>query len=220
MDKKIFIALTMCAVLAASCGGNSAAPEPTQEQRDSITYAATGEIAGHGYVDLGLSVKWATCNIGATTYSDYGDFYAWGEVETKDDYTDDNCSTYKVYFTDITGDPQHDAATAAWGEGWRLPTKDELYALQDSCEWTWTQVGEATGYKVTGPSGASIFLPAAGCMNSTDHNYEFDGGYYWSGTTEDAIFLQQAHGLGFNNEKQTTEGTGRGYGQTIRAVAN
>ena len=214
----MFGTVVMCCMLWTACGGGPKEPVLTAEQQDSLTYAATGEAGGHATVDLGLSVVWAQVNLGGERVGDYGDFYAWGEVGVKEDYTDETCSTYRVYFTRIEGDASHDAAAAAWGEGWRLPTKEEMLELVDSCEWTWTAIGETTGYRVTGPSGASIFLPAAGCMNSTDHNYEFDGGYYWTGTTEDAIFLQQAHGLGFNCEKQSVEGTGRGYGQSVRAV--
>ena len=68
----------------------------------------------HGYVDLGLSVKWATCNVGATSPEDYGHYFAWGEISPKDEYTDDNCSTCGKQMSDIAGNAQYDAATANW----------------------------------------------------------------------------------------------------------
>ena len=86
-------------------------------------------INGHEYVDLGLSVKWATCNIGAETPWDYGDYFAWGETEPKDDYSSGNCLTYGIELPDISGDPEYDAARAGWGGTWRMPTGTEMDEL-------------------------------------------------------------------------------------------
>ena len=103
----------------------------------------SGHHNGHEWVDLGLSVKWATCNIGADNPEDYGDYFAWGETETKSEYTDANCKTIKKqsFFAkwfnfgrsdnntnvenlpdDISGNAQYDAARANWGGSWRMPT--------------------------------------------------------------------------------------------------
>ncbi len=81
-------------------------------------------------VDLGLSVKWATCNVGATTPEEYGDYFAWGETTTRETYTEE---TYNVSMNDISGNAQYDAATANWGGDWRMPTYDELNELINSC---------------------------------------------------------------------------------------
>ncbi len=142
----------------------------------------TGYINGHGYVDLGLSVKWATCNVGASSPSDYGDYYAWGETSTKSEYTEENSKTYGRSMGSIAGNPAYDVARANWGGTWRLPTRDEIDELVDECEWTWTAQGGHNGYKVTGPNGNSIFLPAAGWRNGTSLGYAGEYGGFWSAT--------------------------------------
>ena len=98
-----------------------------------FTSCTTSELNGHEWVDLGLSVRWATCNVGASVPSGYGDYYAWGEIETKMEYTEENSVTYGVELDDISGNPQYDVATANWGEGWRMPTEQELDELTDKC---------------------------------------------------------------------------------------
>lgn len=137
---------------------------------------------GHEYVDLGLSVKWATCNIGATKPEEYGDFIAWGEIEPKGEYTffsyfdtADLGRTFRYYQFGVNGhqklDPEDDAAHERWGKNWRLPTSKEQDELRMKCTWKWTQINDVNGYEVTGPNGNSIFLPAAG--------YRYDNMYYW-----------------------------------------
>ncbi len=123
----------------------------------------SGTVNGHEYVDLGLSVKWATCNVGASSVSDYGDYYAWGETETKSNYDEDNSVMLGKDSGDISGNADYDAARANWGGAWRLPTEAEIRELVDKCQWEWTTIEGHSGYKVTGPNGNSIFLPAAGC---------------------------------------------------------
>ena len=92
---------------------------------------------GHEYVDLGLpsGLKWATCNVGASKPEDFGNYYAWGETSPKDEYTEDNCSTYEKQINDISGNAQYDAARANWGGKWRLPTKSEMQELRYKCTW-------------------------------------------------------------------------------------
>ena len=141
-----------------------------------------GKHEGHGYVDLGLSVKWATCNVGATSPEDYGHYFAWGETSPMDEYTDDNCSTYGKQMGDIAGDAQYDAATANWGGDWRMPTEAEMQELLNNCTWEWINTNGVNGYKVTGPSGASIFLPAAGCRYGSSLDHAGSYGRYWSST--------------------------------------
>ena len=139
----------------------------------------TGYHEGHGYVDLGLpsGLKWATCNVGASNSSDYGDYFAWGKTSPK---STDVCDYHKVW-GDISGNPSLDAAAAKWGGGWRMPTKAEFQELIDNCTWTWTTHGGHHGYKVTGPNGNSIFLPAAGWLDDGRSNIQPDiRGSYWS----------------------------------------
>ena len=120
-------------------------------------------IYAHDWVDLGLSVKWATCNIGAASPEDYGDYFAWGETTPKSSYTSDTSKTRNKHIEDIKGNPQYDAARANWGGAWRLPTKVECEELIDQCVWEWFSQGGHNGSRVTSKiNGNSIFLPASG----------------------------------------------------------
>ena len=120
-------------------------------------------INGHEYVDLGLSVKWATCNIGANKPEDSGDYFAWGETKTKSEYFHENSTTCgKENYTFL------DAAVENWGSTWRLPTRAECQELCDSCIWQWTNINGQNGYNVISmKNGNSIFLPAAGSFNGS-----------------------------------------------------
>lgn len=138
------------------------------------------------YVDLGLSVKWATCNIGASKYNtvSYGDFFAWGETETryafdKNYYLEPKQGHYYDGNLSVL-EPSDDAATVLWGKEWRLPTKEEFQELIDFCQWEWTEVYDHWGYKVTGPNGNIIFLPVGGMKTDNRWLYYNDGLYYWT----------------------------------------
>lgn len=125
------------------------------------------------YVDLGLSVKWAKCNLGASAPEKAGDYYSWSEVKTKSSYWQSNYAycddpVYQnVYFysnplSNISGERRYDAATATLGAGWRMPTRNEAIELIYNCNWEQTTVNDIRGYKVTGPNGRSIFIPETG----------------------------------------------------------
>jgi hypothetical protein len=171
---------------------------------DSISMIApeenVGSHNGHEYVDLGLSVKWATCNVGATKPEEYGDYFAWGETQPKSTY---NLSNYKYYnyssssltkyctnssYGTVDNKTQlelsDDAARANWGGSWRVPTKEEQKELLEKCTWTWTTQNGVYGYKVTskksGYTNKSIFLPAAGCRSGSSLSEAGYGGYAWS----------------------------------------
>lgn len=136
----------------------------------------------HDFVDLGLpsGLKWATCNVGANSSEEYGDYFAWGETEPKDDYSYYNYkhgSGEYCIFTKYTIeeeyscngidnkyilDPEDDAAYVNWGPGWRMPTEGDLRELYDKCGWEVTTKNGICGYRVTGPNDKTIFLPAAG----------------------------------------------------------
>ena len=132
---------------------SSSSPKPSD---------ATGKINGYEYVDLGLSVKWATCNVGAASPSDVGDYFAWGETIPKSEYTIENCETYKKRMKNITGIARYDAARANLGGTWRIPTKTEMRELSDKCKWNWTSMNGRYGFLITAPNGKSIFLPSTG----------------------------------------------------------
>lgn len=159
------------------------------------------------YVDLGLSVKWATFNVGATKPEEYGDYFAWGETQPKSDYS---WSTYKYCkgsddtmtkycndsdygyngFTDnkTVLDLEDDAAHVNWGGSWRMPTKEEQDELRNNCTWTWYDEGNlefngVAGYKVQskkdGYTAEWVFLPATGYCGGSGLN-DVGYGYYWS----------------------------------------
>ena len=137
----------------------------------------TGEINGHAYVDLGLSVKWATCNVGANSPEEYGQYFAWGETSPKTVFTEENSLTNKKHMEDFSGDEQYDAAAANWGGGWRMATSDEYTELINDCTWV---LVENEGYKVTGPNGNSIFIPTSGFYNGS--SLDNSGTFSWSST--------------------------------------
>ena len=153
----------------------------------SSNYVANNKINGHEYVDLGLSVKWATCNVGANKPEDYGNYYAWGETSTKSSYTFDNSKTFGKTMNDISGNAQYDAATANWGGSWRMPTEEELSELVDLCTWVWITQNGVNGNKVIGLNGNSIFLPAAGFRVGSSFSRAGEYGDYWGSTPEGEI---------------------------------
>jgi len=125
-------------------------------------------VSAGAVVDLGLSVYWCSCNVGAESPEEYGDYYAWGETKPKSSYRRENYSYYNTEtetYTDIgenISGTEYDAATVNLGSDWRMPTKDEMQELLDKCTWEWTQINNINGYKVTAGNGNSIFIPAAG----------------------------------------------------------
>lgn len=138
-------------------------------------------------IDLGLSVKWASFNLGATSAEKYGNFYAWGETATKNSFTWANyqhasgtSATVKDIGTDISG-TSYDAATTLWGSDWRMPTKTELSELLEKCTFTAATVNGVNGYNVKGPSGKTIFMPLAGCSYDGKNYGSGSYTYYWSG---------------------------------------
>ena len=189
---------------------------------DMEYYPLTWEdyINSHEYVDLGLpsGLLWATCNVGATTPEEYGDYFAWGETSPKDEYTEGNCSTYGKEMSDIAGDAQYDAATANWGGRWRMPTYDEMNELRKNCTWKWTTQNGVNGYKVTGPSGASIFLPAAGYRYGSSLNLAGSDGYYWSSMPYEGNG-GLAYYLRINSDYHNRIHEGRGNGLSVRPVS-
>lgn len=177
-------------------------------------------INGYEYVDLGLpsGLKWAVHNVGASAAEDYGDYYAWGEIETKDSYTQQNSVTYGMPMEDISGDSQYDVARALWGETWRLPTREEQKELLDNCTWEWTSQNGVNGYLVTGSNGNSIFLPAAGYKENSSHTEVGEYGYYWSSTPQSNSNLG-AYYLYMSESSKLSYYYARVAGQSVRAVS-
>lgn len=174
-------------------GGNADVRNITQV--DSITFHPADELTddrGADYVDLGLSVKWSSCNLGAAAPEGYGDYYAWGETAPKTSYTWTsyrwtNASNPAITFTKYNSEDARevlegsdDAATANWGLNWRIPTEDEWQELSEKCEWTWTTRNGIWGFEIRGGNGNSIFIPAAGYRYGDELCDAGRYGSYWS----------------------------------------
>ena len=177
-------------------------------------------INGHEYVDLGLpsGLKWATCNVGADSPEEFGDYYAWGETYTKDGYDEDNCGLWDVEMEDIGGNPEYDVATSEWGDDWRLPTKEDFNELVEECEWKWMKKKGVYGMRVKGPNGNSIFLPAAGYRYGTTLDHDGDYGSYLSSSPYESN-SNYAYDLFFYSGTQTVYWFNRDYGRSVRPVS-
>lgn len=202
---------------------------------ENTTLVARFEKTKYEAIDLGLpsGTKWANMNVGASAPEDYGGYYAWGETEEKDDYF---WSTYKwcngsydtqtKYCTNSSYgtvdnktvlDPQDDVAHVKWGGTWRMPTLDEQKELLNNCTWTWITQNGVNGYKVTGPNGNSIFLPAAGYRYGSEvYNRGSYGGYWSSSLGSD--YSDSAYHLDFNSGYHGWNDYGRYKGQSVRPV--
>lgn len=192
-------------------------------------------------VDLGLSVKWATFNVGASKPEEYGYYYAWGETDPKTDYS---WSTYKWCngsyttltkycnessngnngYTDTktTLDPDDDVAHVKWGGDWRMPTKDEFTELLNNCTWTWITLNGVKGYRVTsnksGYTDRSIFLPTAGYRFDWYLSYVGSYGRYWSSSLYTYYPTFRAWIVGFDSGHYGTDCYDRHYGLSVRPV--
>ena len=193
-------------------------PKPKPKPQPKPSKPTTGSHNGYEWVDLGLSVKWATCNVGASSPSDYGDHYAWGETSTTSSYDADNSNTYRKSMGNIGGNSSYDVARYRWGGSWRLPTKAELEELETKCTWTWTTQGGHNGYKVTGKNGKSIFLPAAGYRYDTTLKAVGEVGSCWSSTPYESNTIS-AYYLNFNPYRDYyVDWLYRYFGRSVRPV--
>ena len=181
----------------------------------STPKSTTPSSGGHEYVDLGLSVKWATCNVGASKPEDYGDYFAWGETKPKKSYSSSNYS----YTSNPTNLPlSADAARANWGGSWRMPTKAEQDELREQCTWTLTTQKGVNGYMVTSKkNGKSIFLPAAGYRGGSSLSFAGSHGFYWSSSLNTGI-TSYAYYLDFFSSYVGWDYFGRDKGRSVRPV--
>ena len=211
---------------------------------DGVSVTVTGHVDGtaatgdHAFVDLGLpsGLLWATCNVGADTPEGYGDYFAWGETQPKDIY---NWSTYQYCmgdyntltkycnspyygYNDFTDNlttllPEDDAATANWGNEWRMPTKEEWQELYQNTTHTWTTQNGVNGRLFTAPNGNSLFLPAAGCRSGSNLYDVVSLGLYWSSSLLTDL-PSQAWYFNFNSYYKVMGSLDRDYGLSVRAV--
>ena len=227
---------------AADCNGDSQVN--IADITDLIDYLLIGSWPQNpepteDYVDLGLpsGTLWATHNVGATNPEDYGDYFAWGETETKEIFTGNtykwvNVVNGKMYYTKYNTksdigtvddktelDLEDDAAYVNWGSEWRMPSREQVDELIDNCTWEWTEFNGVIGELFTGPNGKTIFLPAAG-----DSKYYGVGSYgcYWSRSiwfvAPNHYFPQNANDIYFTSEYAFSNCISRTAGCTVRPV--
>ena len=193
----------------------SVASQSTHQSQSVLAPSQPMMHNGHEYVDLGLSVKWATCNVGANKPEEAGDYFAWGETEPKNKYKK---STYSYKETPMTLPFSNDAAHANWGGDWRMPTKEEQEELLTKCSWTWTTQNGVKGYKVTSKSnGNSIFLPTTGSCDGSSCYAVGSYGYYWSSSLR-MDYPGSAYNLYFDPNYVDWLGNGRYFGFSVRPV--
>ena len=221
------------ALSSAMSGGVEAFQTLGRQQSSSDN----GTENGHAYVDLGLSVKWATCNVGASKPEEYGDYFAWGETEPKDYYgwssykwcngssysltKYNNNSSYGSVDNKTTFELSDDAARANWGGSWRMPTQAEQNELRENCTWTWTTQNGVYGYKVaskkSGYTNKFIFLPAAGYRDDSSLGLAGSYGYYWSSSLN-TDSPGRAWGVGFASDYVSRYDSSRYCGFSLRPV--
>ncbi len=195
---------------------------------------------GHEYVDLGLpsGTLWATCNVGATNSENYGDYFAWGEVETKSNYDSYLVGDYKWGIENRSESPNYgmtkynqtdeknvlesadDAANANWGGAWRMPTSTEQQELLNECSWTWTTLNEINGYNIVGKNNNSIFLPAAGQYIYSNIKNIGTSAYYWSSSIYTDYLYYAAYGITFGLSESRLNGIHRFVGCSVRPVVS
>ena len=221
------IMLTIAIVCTTGCKKNN---EPNN-----------GTYNGHDYIDLGLpsGTLWATCNVGADNPEDYGDYFAWGETQSKTIYNwsayiycngDYNqltkyCSQSDFGFDGFTDDlktlqTSDDAATVNWGEGWRTPTYNEWVELLKYCSHTWMTRNAMKGCLFTARNGNSIFLPAASSRMDDEFRVIGDDGSYWSSSLNKS-YPDGAKGFKFIisfDDCDLYDDLSRSSGRSVRAV--
>lgn len=237
MKKFFFLAVILLPLAIVSCSKNDSKGEESNSN--------SGKIKA---VDLGLSVKWASANIGASSPWDFGDYYAWGETTPKLNYSTNTYKWYdsynsydnywevswinKYYYSPYNGihgeidrktvlDPEDDVAHVKLGGKWRMPTMDEMYELvftRYKANYEWTW---NKGWNITYlENGNSIFLPASGSIEGTINNTVGYGGYcYWTSSLYED-FSECAYVLGFNNSRVEVNNMLREEGRSIRAVCD
>jgi hypothetical protein len=220
-----------------SCGDDD-------DSSDSELRHTSKKVDGHTFVDLGLPSGrlWATCNVGASSPAEYGDYFAWGETSAKSEY---NWLTYKwcngASYDDMTKyctvagfgyngftdnnsllDAADDAATANWGGLCHTPTQTEFYELRDYCIWQWVSSykGENVSgyYVISKQNGNYIFLPAAGYRLAGNVYNQGTYGCYWTANLRKG-YSNYACDLFFHSGDADVSYYGyREYGFTVRPV--
>lgn len=191
------------------------------------------EVNGYKFVDLGLpsGLLWARTNVGASSDFEDGDYFAWGEIEPKENYSWDtykwgdapsNMTKYNTQDNLTILDSDDDVATGKWGEGCRIPSSAEFTELRENCDWSWQEDYQgASGYLVTGCNGNSIFFPASGYFDGGEINSHGVYGRYWANSVVfSGVRSISANCLYFSASTASSTNTQRRYsGLPVRPVA-
>jgi len=185
-------------------------------------------------VDLGLpsGILWASCNVGANAPEEFGDYYAWGETETRQSFkreeylhikpNQENVMALKRVFTDLGKDiagTKYDVATQKMGETWKMPSLGQFQELEQNCIWEWTELNGVKGYKITSKTNSNwIFLPAAGSKASQRTSNIGVYGLYWSSTSGYSGPSDACNLLIEQNSDRRRQTSLRSMGYTVRAV--
>ena len=233
--KVVAVAAGSCTITCSATDGSGV----KAECQVTVLNGNSGTLDGHDYVDLGLpsGTLWATCNVGASSPEEYGDYFAWGETEPKSSYSwrdykycgflfdalTKYCtnSSYGIVDNKIELEPSDDAATANWGSNWQMPSREQCAELINSnyTTITWTTLNGKYGRKITSKSnGNSIFLPAAGWRDDTSLSSAGSSGCYWSRSLDTSRTSYNACNLYFYSSSISTYNNFRYYGQSVRPV--
>lgn len=207
--------------MLTSCGGDD---EPSSGGDTGGGGGGSQSSDKHEWVDLGLSsgTLWATMNVGASKPEDNGDYFAWGETSSKQDYSvasykwyNNVTRKYTKYNPEVDNktelEPSDDAAYVNWGSKWRMPTKAQFDELRAECTWQWT----GHGYLLTSKKNSkTLFLPAAGCRRGGSHS-SVGSGFYWARTLGTG---GPGNAYSFNFYSADVYDNYRSYGHSVRAV--
>lgn len=201
--KLCFLGLYALIVPLAVCAqGRVEAPSKPVKHKVLKSINVSYDVNLYEPIDLGLSVKWANQNMGATKTNICGYKFGWSELTPRKAYSWKDNDIPKIM--NISGNSKYDVASAKLGNGWRIPTLDEMKELKEECKWIYNT--NKKGYDIYGPNGNSIFMPII------DHNAG-----YWTGTRKnDDIHL--AHNLFFTDKLLIVSCEGIGNANMIRPV--
>lgn len=193
------------------------------DEAESVAYPLPGLVTGEDpvFVDLGLpsGTRWLDRNLGADVFYDYGYYFAFRETYTKPSFQSDQYVTYTDNDEPNLMPADYDAAWVISSGAWRLPEERHFEELIANCTWEEVEYHGVKGRLVTGPSGKSIFLPAAGMKTSQGLQYANSYGYYWTSTLVHGSGSRFGRELLFAPNQQVGNGWSY-YGRTIRPIEN
>ena len=192
-----------------------------------IKLEPTGSLSGYDYVDLGLSVPWATCNVGAKTVDQVGNYYSWATTQPYDVNVSNNYDiTFNPYTLDNVLSAKYDAVSSNWGNSWRMPTQQEFKELKENCKWIWVDnlngSGVAGYVAISKINSNAIFLPAGAYYKNGDYSLSADGsGFYWTSEISAGDVTTSATAVDFvikSNNYQQLDLENKAAGLTVRGV--